>query len=48
MIEHKKELDAQSFSDISSDEDCESELDLAVNPPGTDLLTDEECIDDDV
>ena len=43
-----RELNEQGAFDISSDEDCESELDLAVNPPGTDLLTDEECIDDDV
>ena len=43
-----KELDAQGFSDLSSDEDCESDLDLVVIPPDPDVLTDEECIDDDV
>ena len=43
-----KELDAQDFSDISSDEDCESDLDLVVIPPDLDALADEEYIDDDV
>lgn len=48
-LEYMKELDDDDISDLSSeDENIRDETDLVIIPPDPGVVTDEECIDDDV
>lgn len=47
-LEYLKVLENEELSEISSDEDDDStnDIDLMIIPPGADVVTDEEYIDD--